>query len=320
MFTRRLRRWARRRQGTDRGAVELHPRRIYLLPTRAGMVFAALLLTMLVGALNYSNNMGFALAFLLAALAVTGLYDCQRNLVGLRVTVSGGLPVFAGEPLQIRVHVHNPSTRMRRDVLAGADDGRVRALDVPPGGTVSFCLRLPTARRGPVEAPPLRLGSAWPFGLFRAWAWLHPEMELIAWPAPAPRAPRPPEQVGASGDGSGDDAPGIDDFAGLRSSAPGEPPSRIAWKAFARSGELLARELRGGRPAAWLDWYAMPATDPETRLSLLSRLVVEADAGGSLWGLRLPGIELPPAAGPAHKAECLRRLALFGHRATGSGT
>src|SRR5690606_10549013 len=113
---------------------------------------------------------------------------------------SGGRPVFAGEPLEIRVHVHNPSVRTRRDILAGADDGRVRALDVPPGGAVSFGLRLPTGRRGRVDSPPVLLGSAWPFGLFRAWVWLHPDMELIAWPAPAQRAPMPPQRTGAAGE------------------------------------------------------------------------------------------------------------------------
>jgi hypothetical protein len=37
---------------------------VFILPTRAGLAFAVLLLVMLIGALNYSLGLGFALTFL----------------------------------------------------------------------------------------------------------------------------------------------------------------------------------------------------------------------------------------------------------------
>ena len=48
-FGRALRSWAQRRQGTDPLEVELHTRRIYILPTRAGMLFAMITFVMLLG-------------------------------------------------------------------------------------------------------------------------------------------------------------------------------------------------------------------------------------------------------------------------------
>jgi len=89
-----MRQWARRRQGPDGDFVELHPGRVYILPTRSGLVFGLVFFTMLLGALNYSNNMGFALAFVLTAVAVISIHHCQRNLAGLRLSVSGCAPVF----------------------------------------------------------------------------------------------------------------------------------------------------------------------------------------------------------------------------------
>ena len=47
------------------------------------------------------------------------------------------------------------------------------------------------------------------------------------------------------------------------------------------------------------------------RLSRLAGWVLEAERGGALYGLRLPGSELAPAHGDAHRAACLQALALF---------
>jgi hypothetical protein len=46
-------------------------------------------------------------------------------------------------------------------------------------------------------------------------------------------------------------------------------------------------------------------------LSILARWIVDADADGLAWGLRLPGTELPQTHGPAHRHACLQALALF---------
>jgi uncharacterized protein (DUF58 family) len=62
----------------------------------------------------------------------------------------------------------------------------------------------------------------------------------------------------------------------------------------------------------WLDWALLPAIADEQKLSLLARWVLDAEAQGLLYGLRLPDGELAPQHNPAHRAECLRRLALFG--------
>jgi uncharacterized protein (DUF58 family) len=62
----------------------------------------------------------------------------------------------------------------------------------------------------------------------------------------------------------------------------------------------------------WLDWNLAPAADTEQKLGILARWVLDAEAQGWLYGLRIPGVELPPGHGTAHRDECLRALALFG--------
>jgi uncharacterized protein (DUF58 family) len=91
---------------------------------------------------------------------------------------------------------------------------------------------------------------------------------------------------------------------------------RIAWKALAREQGLQVKQFSSPQgQSLWLDWSQLPDIAQERKLELLTRWVLDADAQGAMYGLRLPDgdvSQLPPQNNPAHRAECLRRLALFG--------
>ncbi len=307
----RLRRWALRRQGPDGEFVDLHQGRVYILPTRSGLVFGAVFFTMLLGALNYSNNMGFALAFLLTAVAVVSIHHCQRNLAGLRLSVSGCAPVFLGELLECTVHLTNPGRGPRWQIAAGPATERTPAVDLPAGASDELTLRLPTDRRGRLPCPAIRVSTRHPLGLFESWAWLHPQRELLVYPRPSDSVAVRLPPAAPDFENAGESVRGTDEFVGLRPPVPGESLSRMAWKAWARTGQLLAKDYRSGAGSSWLDWNELPAGDPEERLSQLARLVIDAEAAGQLFGLRLPGVELPPMAGQDHVHRCLAVLATY---------
>ena len=94
--------------------VRFDRRRVYILPTRFGLFFGALLATMALGALNYNNNPALLLALLLAGAALTSLLLAHLQLSGLEVVAAGGEPVPAGTPLPLRVHVRAAPGRTRR--------------------------------------------------------------------------------------------------------------------------------------------------------------------------------------------------------------
>ncbi len=318
-FGRRLQRWARRRQGPDGDFTELTQRRVYILPTRSGLVFGLVLFTMLLGALNYSNNMGFALAFLLTAVVVVSIHHCQRNLAGLRLSVSGCTPVFAGEPLECQVHIANPGLSHRWQVVAGPTVEPATAADLPAGQAVSLPLRLDTRQRGLMACPGIRISTRHPLGLFEAWSWLYPDRELLVYPRPAPAGQPARPAADAEPADSGETRQGSEEFVGLRRPLPGESPARMAWKAWARTGQLLAKDFRSGGGALWLDWAALSEPDAEERLSQLTRMLLDAEAAGRSYGLRLPGCEIGPGAGPEQRHRCLAALATFDPRSTASG-
>jgi uncharacterized protein (DUF58 family) len=65
----------------------------------------------------------------------------------------------------------------------------------------------------------------------------------------------------------------------------------------------------------WLEWSSLDGMDVEARLSQLCLWVLESDAAQRTYGLRLPGKEIAPSGGAAHRFACLRALAGFGETA-----
>ncbi len=308
----RARRWARKRQGTDPESLQLESRRIYILPTRAGLIFALIVFVMLLGAMNYSNNMGFALAFLLAGTGIVSIHHCHHNLVGLKLKSLGAMPVFSGDPLQFRFVLHNTGNDTRWQLELGWDGESPARIELEPGEHRSVQLALHTHHRGLAHAPRIQLRSNYPLGLFRAWAWIDMELTGLVYPTPANEA-RGASTGPASQRIAGHDTSGDDDFFGMRPWRPGDPPRRIAWKAYARSGQKLVNEYRSGTAMPlWIDWESEADADPEQQIARLTRRVLQADTGGWNYGLRIPGYTVVPGRGPQQLHESLKALALAG--------
>lgn len=310
-FKRRLFRW----QSDGTAPLRLGQRRIFILPTRAGLLFAAALLAMLTGAINYNLALGHALVFLLAGLALVGMVHAFRNLYGLSIAPGRCLPVFAGDsalfPLQLSSDRATPRLALE---LRAADEAVEVRCSVAAQGLTEAAVPVAATRRGWLELPRTRLATTYPLGLFVAWSYLQPAMRCLVYPQPL-ATPLPPLQPAThSGDQRGDG--GQEDFSGFRERQPADSPRHVAWKASARDGgqrPLLVKQFAGGaQHELQLDWSLTPeGAAPEARLSILAGWVLAADDSGACYGLRLPGHEIEPGSGDAHRHRCLEALALF---------
>jgi uncharacterized protein (DUF58 family) len=303
--------WARRRQGTDPHTVVLKRRRIYILPTRFGTIFAVMVFAMLLGSLNYGASLGFMLTFLLAGLGVVLMHHCHNNLLGTELKFAGAHPVFAGERAEFRMAIGNEGSTPRFEIELTHYAHGAGPVDVAPGRDEILRITVPTQKRGWLALDRFAVVTRHPGGLFRAWTWVHMDAaRCLVYPEPAPPGRALPPSTGAGLGGRPDH--GDSDFAGLRSAAPGDPPQRIAWKAYARTDMLLLKQFAGGdREPCMLDWDALPGLDAETRLSQLARWCLDAAGESRSFGLRLPGTALPLGTGPQHLGVCLSALALF---------
>lgn len=308
-----LLRWAGPRLAIDGARVCFGRRRLFILPTGAGLAFAALLLVLLLVAMNYNNSMVFAFTFLLGGIGANAMWQTHRNLLGLCVTLLPCGEIFAQGQGALRLQIE-PSGRPRRalEIALDARGTQREATELTAATATRAVLALPELRRGLQPLPAVRIATRYPLGLFRAWTLLPYGDRVLVYPRPAPHAPPLPSAPADAGGNLGVEADETD-FDGLRPYRPSDPPRRIAWRASARSGELLSREPHaGGVAPAWLAWDALPGRAVEERLSILCRWVLDADRLGLRYGLRLPRSSLAPSQGPAHRRRCLRLLALYG--------
>lgn len=293
----------------EHGTVVLTQRRIFILPTRPGLVLVWVLILMLLGDINYNLSLGYVLTFLLAMMAVMSMLHAFRNLAHLEIRAGRTDAVFSGETARFIFHFNSKFPRYQL-VLHGGNGASV-SFDIPAGQDSEIIFPLPALKRGWLQTGRLTLHTEFPLGLFHAWSYLHFDTRCLVYPKPLANAPLP---SGNAPDGAGKRSiAGDDDFAGLRNYAAGDALPRIAWKAYARGHALQVKQFATQvGEELWLDINDTPEADLESKLARMTRWVLEAEVQGLRYGLSLPDSELPAGNGTAHKGECLRRLALFG--------
>jgi uncharacterized protein (DUF58 family) len=315
--------WLSRSHGTDVEPVELSQRRIYILPTPAGLLLALTLVLMLLGCINYNLSLGYILTFLLTGVGLVSMLHTFRNLARLRVRAGRAEPVFAGETARFPVLLENPSRLSRYAVAVELREPPVSAgetesapstawSDIPADSIGQTEIRIPTQRRGRLRLPRIQIETTFPLGLFRAWSSVALDSSCLVYPRPeVASVPLPPPQMGDDeGIRSGR---GQDDFAGLRTYHRGDSLRHVAWKVAARGQPLLTKQFAGPATGAlWLSWSELPRElGIEARVSRLTRWVLEATNAGLTFGLELPDQVLAPASGHAHQERCLAGLALL---------
>lgn len=308
----RLRGWSARRHGTDVLPLSIDRRRIYILPTGAGLALAAAVAAMLIAALNYGNNLGLAFAFLIASVALTGMHHCHRNLLTLIVDARATEDGFAGGETQLHFALRNDSRVNRYDVQILCR-GAAALQSVPAGAARQVTIALATPRRGMLRVDQFELRTRFPFGWFRAWSYV--QAPLVVYVAPMPGGVLHLTALeGGYESNAPSDVRGDDEFSGLRAYAPGIPLKQMAWKALARSDEPMVRSYTSAAGAPlWLDWFMLKDLSTEARLSQLCLWVIESEAARRRYGLRLPGFEIAPATGAPQRLACLRALAAFAY-------
>ncbi|MGC4027528.1 MAG: DUF58 domain-containing protein [Steroidobacteraceae bacterium] len=281
--------------------LRLRARRLYILPTRAGLAFAGIAAVTFIAGMNYGSGLAMLLCFWLAGFLITAMLQTHRGMAGMQVLTCHAPPAFAGSEIRLELN------------LAGSPPGTGLMLQgagaAPAFGITQLTLRFPVQRRGVWQPPPLELSTRSPFGLFRCWTWLQLPIETEVYPLPV--GTRPPPQLPGSETGN-EQAAGLDELTWLRPFRDGDSPRQVAWKAYARGTPLLVREYRGaGRSTRELRFDALPGLDTEQRLSQLARWIVDAAARREHYQLVLPRQAPLQGSDALHRERCLGALARF---------
>lgn len=307
----RIANWSRRRHGHDVEPFTITNRRIYILPTRLGLMYAAIVFAMALGGMNYGNNLALMLAFMLAALGFVAMHHCHRNLAGLRIHSIASEPVFAGQLAHLQLAIENDSSQMRLAIQAEANEQSSKPAHIDAANEAQLSLPQLTLKRGWLKVERLSLSTRYPFGLFRAWTVLHLDLKCLVYPKPSDQHSTPPP-ASLDTHNTNQQRQGDEEYSSLREFHAGDSPHRIAWKAYARNEELLVKQYAGASATAYvLDWDTLQGMDVETRLSQLCRWIVDAHQQGIAYGIKMPGLQSSPQLAEVHRQRCLTALALF---------
>jgi uncharacterized protein (DUF58 family) len=304
----------------ERGEIVLGHRRVYIVPSRLGLFFGGTLAILLVGSINYALSLGFALTFLLAGMGIAAMVQTTRNLARLSVRAGRCEPVFAGDAARFRLALANAGNFDRPEILVRhLGSGAQQTVDIAASDSAEVVLPVPAPRRGRLPLGRVMLETRFPVGLFRAWSHVEPDCRCLVYPHPV-ASTLPPTAPTAQAGGARAHAQGSDDFSGLRAYQPADSPRHVAWKSVARSDtqharsdDMLTKQFAGDAIAElWLDLRDLaPSLGLEQRLSRLAGWVLAAERAGALYGLRLPGAQIDPGRGEAHRAACLEAIALY---------
>ncbi|RZJ17306.1 MAG: DUF58 domain-containing protein [Haliea sp.] len=304
-------------------SVVLTQRNVYILPTRPGLMLALTLMVLLVASINYQLNLGYLLTFLLAGSAVIGMHVCHGTLRGLVMNLIAPHAQYAGAAAIFDVKLSNTrhATRHGIGVRVLPPPGREVEpqwtwTDVPAQGSSTVQVAFTPARRGLHRLPALTAETRFPLGTFRVWTVWRPAAQVLVYPAPE-RQP-PPLPAGEPRNGAASAAARVQssgEFDSIRSYRRGDPLKLVMWKKAAKADEqgngLVVRDAQQAqRHELWLDFVQTGSLDTEARLARLCAWVLQADKLGLSYGLRLPGVQIKPSSGEAHKRICLEALAL----------
>lgn len=292
--------------------VLLGRKHLYILPTRFGWLYSLLLVGLLVGSINYSLSLGFAMTFLLAGLGTISMLHTWRNLAYLKITFRRAKPVFAGEIAQFELVVANENNFARYNIFASFTGGESDVQDIAALGENSFKLSLISQKRGWLSAPRVRFSTEFPVSLFHVWAYAETKSQCLIYPNPGLPSQRLPSADADGESGQLSSSQGDEDFAGHRHYQFGDSPKRVDWKASSREQGLLVKQFQGEATSTlWLDFNATTGSNLEQRISQLTRWVLEADKQALKYGLRLPQQSIQPSTGRNHYHQCLTALAIM---------
>ncbi|MCW8887694.1 MAG: DUF58 domain-containing protein [Gammaproteobacteria bacterium] len=302
------------REQRQQSPVELSLRRIFIMPTRSGLLFVLTLVAMLIGSINYNNSLGFILTFTLVGLGLVAILHTFRNLFRIALQVKHAAPIYAGGIAHFELTLGGEGEYERRALEVVTQSGVVRGIDIAGENSTTIDLAQQYNRRGLHYLDRMTLRSIYPLGLFRAWAPVNIDAHVLVYPTPVAAGPLPERSEG--GDSVVIMSPtGDDDFYAMRPYQDGDSLRRVHWKGVAKGQAMMSKQYGGGcAKEVWLDWHQLAPLAVEERLSRLCQWVRDAESAGFAYGLSMPGRRIENGQGEAHKAACLEALALFGHR------
>lgn len=289
-------------------------KRVYILPTRPGLIFLFIIFVIFVGSFNENNNMGLLFSFFLFSVFLISIWETRSNLLGIKIVSINIEKTFAQSDSRLVISVN--SENRKREMLSFESAGS--------SSLIEFCkksrakntqLNIPGRKRGIFDIPPIVISSEYPLGIFRAWSYAVPDKKQVVFPKPS-LAGLPVNQSGYDDRDSNKDNT-INDtkediFEGLREYVKGDNIKRISWKSYSKGMGLHVKNFHsesGPDNEVTIFWDRIKGNDTEKKLSMICKSILDFESSGIRYGIEIPGFKVAPSKGLKHRDFILEILA-----------
>ena len=266
-----------------------------------GYLYLVLIFITFIAGVNYANNLILGFCFLISAILCISFYITFKQLHGLEIEVAYAELGQEGQPLLLELYFKQ-SQPQARYLWIQVDEQIERILFADLQHR--YALALNPDQRGLFVYPTIKLFSAYPFGLVRAWTYFYlTEQSWIA-----PRAEYPSIEQQRSQQKLEFE---FDEFRELRNFRQGDSIQAVSWKQVARGQGLYVKvfEQHDDQHSVEIDYYHMPSIDHEEKLRLMMGLVEECEQQQCAYRLLLPHAELVKGMGEQQLIQAKRLLA-----------
>ncbi|MDZ4861674.1 MAG: DUF58 domain-containing protein [Candidatus Hydrogenedentes bacterium] len=216
--------------------------------TRTGQVFVVCALLALLASWNSGINLYYLIFGAIGSFLFFSFILSRRGLMHLEVAREAPMAVNRFEPFGILVRITNkrqflPVSSIRCENADARGESTGYVLAIPPGRVAQVRTTQQFTRRGRRLLPAIDLVTSFPFGLIEARRRFDIETEVLVYPRVLAARTALIDQLRGNGElPKVAQGPG-DEFFSLREYVPGDDLRFISWRASARTGTLLVKEL-----------------------------------------------------------------------------
>lgn len=289
--------------------------RIYIIPTGRGLLFLAMVVVLILTAATYNNNLIFILAFFLFSMFIVSMLQTHYNLRAVRLEFARAEEGFEGDGIGLHFYLLQRRPGQKQAIWLRSRSKQFKTLSNAPENLnpseMSKAIKIDVLawKRGAYALPEVVIETFFPLGIFRAWKIFRLHGEIVVYPKPkglTSLLPRPYDTGDAEmGLRAGPDG----DFGELKPYRAGESYHQIAWKHYARTGDLYTKLHWGSEDKHYLIPWRAQGKNFESGLSQMSAWVQQAVEENASFEMETPDQVIEAGRGFDHARLCWRALA-----------
>ncbi|WP_198295308.1 DUF58 domain-containing protein [Bacteriovorax sp. DB6_IX] len=247
---------------------QLAGNRVYIIPSRFGLLYLMILSFSIILAVSFGHAFSYYLSALLFVLFIIAAFMSNSYMKNLEIQiVEGDYLVSQSQDYGVKFHAHaidDPSLSFILEYQSGNKKSSKEVLIHEKKSLFTFYYNF--FHWGVKKYLRMKVSSSYPFFLFTTWKYLKCEEEFIIYPKVSKRSFNRHKDTSQKE---------YDDIE-LRAYIQGEPLSRVHWKKYAQTSQLIVKtELGGESDINLIDENLLNKIDKEIAVGIICHEIQE---------------------------------------------